>query len=46
LIKVRIQSEDRDTRKVIFEEICTSQKADLVQTLGRIGVFYRKNPEK
>jgi RNA-binding protein len=46
LIKIRIQSEDRDARKAIFEEICATQKADLVQTLGRIGVFYRKNPEK
>jgi RNA-binding protein len=42
LIKVRIPTEDRDERKAVAEHICTAMKAELVQSIGAIGVFYRK----
>jgi RNA-binding protein len=45
LIKVRVNSEDRDERRAVFTEICESHKAELVQIVGKIGVLYRKNPE-
>lgn len=41
LIKVRIASNDRDERRAMMAEICESTKAELVQTIGNIGVFYR-----
>ena len=45
LIKVRIQGEDREARRLIFAEISTLSSAALVQTIGSIGVFYRKCEE-
>lgn len=42
LIKVKVASNDRDERRQIFEEICTTAKAELVQVIGTIGVIYRK----
>jgi RNA-binding protein len=41
LIKMRINSEDRDARRALFAEICELHQADLVQTVGKIGVIYR-----
>jgi RNA-binding protein len=41
LIKVRIASNDRDARRAMLAEISASTKAELVQTIGNIGVFYR-----
>lgn len=45
LIKVRIAANDRDLRRALFAEICATNQAELVQTIGAIGVIYRKNPE-
>lgn len=43
LIKIRIQSEDRELRKALFADICATHQAELVQVIGMIGVIYRKN---
>ena len=45
LIKIRVQAEDRDTRRELFAEACLSQKAEAVQLIGGVGVIYRKNKE-
>ncbi len=45
LIKVKIRAE-RDARKTICDEICTSTKAELVQSIGQVIVIYRLNPKK
>lgn len=45
LIKIRIQSQDRDLRLALFNQICESQQAELVQKIGSIGVFYRAREE-
>lgn len=45
LIKVKIRAE-RDERKVISEQISSDIKAELVQSIGQVAVFYRKNPNK
>lgn len=45
LVKVRIAGEDRDLRRAMFQEICGHHRADLVQSIGSIGVIYRKNIE-
>lgn len=44
LIKVKIRAE-RDERRDISVQICTSTQADLVQSIGQIAVLYRKNPK-
>ena len=45
LIKVKIRAE-RDERSVIREQICTETHAELIQSIGQVAVFYRKNPKK
>lgn len=46
LIKVRVVSEDRDDRKAVMDEICATQKAELVQVIGKIALIYRKAVER
>lgn len=45
LIKVKIRAE-RDERNVMREQICAETRAELVQSIGQIAVFFRKNPKK
>ncbi len=45
LIKVRIRAE-RDDRRIMSEQIVTATQAENIQSIGQIGVFYRKNPNK
>ena len=45
LIKVKIRAE-RDERSLIRIQICTETTAELIQSIGQIAVFYRKNPKK
>ena len=42
LIKIRIAEKDRDSRRALLAEICTSCEAELVQTIGSVGVIYKK----
>lgn len=42
LIKIRIQSQDREVRAALFTAICAAATAELVQKIGSIGVLYRK----
>lgn len=41
LIKIRIQTTDRDLRRALITEICEKNQAELVQVIGSIGVIYR-----
>lgn len=45
LIKVKIRAE-RDERSTIREQICGETHAELIQSIGQVAVFYRKNPKK
>lgn len=45
LIKIKIQSDDRDLRSQISAEICSKTEAEFIQSIGKIIVIYRKNPE-
>jgi RNA-binding protein len=45
LIKIKIRAE-RDARSVIREQIGTETHAELIQSIGQVAVFYRKNPKK
>jgi RNA-binding protein len=45
LIKIGIQGKERAERQQILETICLSLKAELVQTVGSIGILYRKKED-
>lgn len=42
LIKIRIQATEREARRELFEAIREASGAELIQTIGAIGVFYKK----
>jgi len=42
LLKIRLPAIHRDQRAALLEEICEALEADLVQNIGRVGVFYRR----
>lgn len=46
LIKLRIQHEDREIRRELFNEISRIHHAELVQVIGNIGVLFRENEEE
>lgn len=46
LIKLRLPALDKFERQQIIKTICDDRKAELVQTIGRIVIIYRKNPKK
>ena len=45
LIKVRAAALGRDEREHVLERILSRTKADLVQTIGKVFILYRKNDE-
>jgi len=45
LIKVKIHSEDRQDRKLIGGRLAEACQADVIQTIGKIAVLFRSNPE-
>lgn len=42
LLKLRLPAGDRDQRTVMIEKISSTLRADLIQAIGRVGVFYRR----
>jgi RNA-binding protein len=46
LVKVKLADADRDDRADSIELLRERTKAELVQTIGRIACFYRRNPEQ
>src|SRR5690554_1721637 len=45
LIKVKVPEEDRDIRNAIHATIAEHAKAELVQAIGKVAVFYRRATE-
>jgi RNA-binding protein len=45
LIKIRVVTDDRESRKTVIEEICKTQKATKVQVIGKIALIYRTAAE-
>jgi len=43
LIKVRVNAEDREKKAAMIESIIQQTECVHVQTIGHIGIFYRKN---
>jgi RNA-binding protein len=42
LIKIKIASQDRETRQQAVIELCAGAKAEVVQTIGKIAVILRR----
>lgn len=45
LVKVKL-GDDRDERKLYIAELGDGAKAELVQSIGRVASFYRRNEDK
>ena len=45
LVKVKL-GDDRDERKSQIDELGQGAKAELVQSIGRVACFYRRNEDK
>ncbi len=46
LIKIRVNTEAPEDRHESFEALAKATSAELVQVIGRIGLFYKRHPEK
>jgi RNA-binding protein len=46
LIKVRISGSEREERLEIINAICAQRSAELVQSIGHVAVFFRRNTKK
>lgn len=45
LVKVKLGGEDREERVAMIERVCGATGAALVQAVGKIACFYRRNPD-
>ncbi|WP_327302113.1 YhbY family RNA-binding protein [Streptomyces sp. NBC_01298] len=45
LVKIEISSEDRAERAAAISELCRAGRAELVQTIGKQALIYRKSPQ-
>jgi RNA-binding protein len=46
LIKVRLNADDREDRREMIERIAAGASAELVQKIGHVAVFFRRNDDK
>jgi RNA-binding protein len=46
LVKVKARVGDRDLRAEIFTTLASQTRADLVQRIGNVGLFFRRNERK
>lgn len=46
LIKVRLNAGDREERQEMIVQICGRCNAELVQTIGHVAAFFRRNADK
>lgn len=46
LVKVRARVGDRDERDRILDELATSTRSELVQRIGHVALYYRRNPDR
>lgn len=46
LIKIRVLGDDRDQRKILIDDICSSLAAAQVQLIGKMLVIFRPAPEE
>ena len=46
LLKVRLSDDDREARAQSIERIAGEARAEVVQAIGRVACFYRRNPDR
>jgi RNA-binding protein len=46
LIKVKIIADDRDNKKEIINLLSEKHQAEIVQAIGHMAIFYRRNNDK
>ena len=46
LIKVKLADDDREARVAAIEQIREHSGAELVQSIGKVACFYKRNPER
>jgi RNA-binding protein len=46
LVKVKLADDDRESRAESIEQIRAHSRAEVVQTIGKVASFYRRNPER
>lgn len=46
LVKVRARVGDRELRDEILDELARQTGAEIVQRVGNVGLFYRRNPDQ
>ncbi len=42
LIKIRLSAGDREERRVLLQEITTSLKTEVIQSIGKVALIYKK----
>lgn len=45
LIKVQLRLSEREDRQAITQELCAQGRCELVQSIGKVALLYRKNPK-
>jgi RNA-binding protein len=45
LVKVRARVRDRDERDRVLAELAAGTSAELVQRIGHVALYYRRNPD-
>ncbi len=43
LIKIKLAAGDRESRRAISDEICSSLKCELAQSIGHVSLVFRKS---
>ena len=46
LIKVKLADDDRESRRASIEQIRESSAAEIIQSIGKVACFYRRNPDR
>jgi RNA-binding protein len=46
LVKVRARVGDRETRDAILTELAASTRSEIVQRIGHVALYYRRNPDE
>jgi RNA-binding protein len=46
LVKVRARVGDRQQRDAILDELARTTGADMIQRIGHVALYYRRNPEQ
>lgn len=45
LVKVKLPAADSERKRALVDQVCSASGASWVQTIGRVGVFYRPADE-